>query len=109
MVFFLLVASIEIYGWMLGGDPSSSQQDLQYKEILRRDPCSYCGVLAEKRVVDHIVPRRLTPSGWREFQWDNLTAACPPCNARKRTWSLMALLSGWNVGPYVQPNGQVVR
>jgi 5-methylcytosine-specific restriction endonuclease McrA len=54
---------------------------LTKREILRRDEytCQYCGQHASYLTVDHIIPRRL---GGRH-SWDNLVAACPPCNHRK--------------------------
>jgi 5-methylcytosine-specific restriction endonuclease McrA len=53
---------------------------------LLRDPCSYCGGTAGE--VDHIIPRS---KGGSE-DWDNLTATCRSCNARKRTIPLLTFL-----------------
>ncbi len=54
---------------------------LTKREILRRDDftCQYCGQNSPHLTVDHIVPRRLGGL----HSWDNLVAACPPCNHRK--------------------------
>jgi 5-methylcytosine-specific restriction endonuclease McrA len=54
---------------------------LTKREILRRDDytCQYCGVRSPYLTIDHIVPRRLGG----HHDWDNLVAACPPCNHRK--------------------------
>lgn len=54
---------------------------LTKREILRRDEftCQYCGNHTLYLTIDHIVPRRLGGT----HTWDNLVAACPPCNHRK--------------------------
>ena len=50
------------------------------KNILRRDRfrCQYCGS-RERLTVDHILPRS---RGGRDT-WENLVAACTPCNNQK--------------------------
>ena len=51
------------------------------KAVLARDAytCQYCGHEAPGLTVDHVVPRsRGGTSGW-----DNIVAACAPCNRRK--------------------------
>jgi 5-methylcytosine-specific restriction endonuclease McrA len=51
-----------------------------WMEIVRADPCSYCG----KRTggtVDHIEPR--SKGGRDTHAWINYTAACPSCNVSK--------------------------
>lgn len=58
-----------------------------YAVILLGDPCAYCCGVAE--TVDHIVAL----AGGGSDEWDNLTAACVSCNARKwRTPLLLAML-----------------
>lgn len=57
-----------------------------YARMIRRDPCSYCGSRAT--TVDHIVP---TAAGGTN-QWDNLAAACAPCNASKHARPLLSWL-----------------
>jgi 5-methylcytosine-specific restriction endonuclease McrA len=54
---------------------------LTKREILRRDDyrCQYCGQYTPYLTIDHIIPRRLGGL----HSWDNLVAACPPCNHRK--------------------------
>jgi 5-methylcytosine-specific restriction endonuclease McrA len=54
---------------------------LTKREILRRDDfrCQYCGQYTPYLTIDHIIPRRLGGL----HAWDNLVAACPPCNHRK--------------------------
>lgn len=59
---------------------------VEYMQILRRDPCCYCG--AEMQHVDHIVPVVADGSP----SWDNLTAACARCNTRKRTKTLLTFM-----------------
>lgn len=54
---------------------------LTKREILRRDGfiCQYCGQKAPYLTVDHVIPRHLGG----QHSWDNLVAACPPCNHHK--------------------------
>ncbi|MFC2053867.1 HNH endonuclease [Chloroflexota bacterium] len=54
---------------------------LAKREVLRRDNyiCQYCGKKTPNLTIDHIIPRRLGG----EHYWENLVAACPPCNHRK--------------------------
>lgn len=61
-------------------------QAREYVNILRHDPCSYCGSVAGE--IDHIEP--LAAGGTNE--WGNLTAACRSCNAKKNRSSLLAAL-----------------
>lgn len=58
-----------------------------YAQILRHDPCAYCG--APATVIDHI--DALACGGTHES--NNLTAACRSCNARKRTIPLLVFLA----------------
>jgi 5-methylcytosine-specific restriction endonuclease McrA len=55
--------------------------------LLRGDPCAYCGSRLDI-TVDHIEP--LAAGG--EHHFDNLTAACRPCNASKRHRSFLMFL-----------------
>lgn len=50
------------------------------RAVFARDDyrCQYCGSRADS--IDHVVPRS---RGGRDV-WDNLAAACRPCNMRKR-------------------------
>lgn len=57
-----------------------------YSEIVRRDPCAYCG--ERGGVVDHIVS--LSTGGAN--RWDNLTGACLRCNSSKRSKDLVGFL-----------------
>lgn len=50
------------------------------REVLRRDAhtCQYCG--SKKRLtLDHVMPR----SKGGQHSWDNVVAACAPCNSYK--------------------------
>jgi 5-methylcytosine-specific restriction endonuclease McrA len=58
-----------------------------YAEILRRDPCAYCGAAMED--IDHIDP--IVSGG--ENHWTNLTAACGSCNNRKYSFPLLLFLA----------------
>jgi 5-methylcytosine-specific restriction endonuclease McrA len=54
---------------------------LTKREILRRDDytCQYCGRNLLYLTIDHVLPRRLGG----QHSWENLVAACPPCNHLK--------------------------
>jgi hypothetical protein len=58
----------------------------EMRALLRGDPCAYCGAKCEQ--LDHITPRA---RGGGDLV-DNLTAACAPCNRRKRTRPLLHFL-----------------
>lgn len=51
--------------------------------VLKRDKftCAYCGLKNAKKVttVDHIIPK----SRGGQLSWNNLVAACKPCNGKK--------------------------
>jgi len=51
------------------------------KAVLARDAytCQYCGHEASGLTVDHVIPR----SRGGDSSWDNIVAACAPCNRRK--------------------------
>ena len=53
---------------------------LSRRGVFARDghACQYCGARAE--TLDHVVPR----SRGGSHTWDNVVAACRPCNIRKR-------------------------
>ena len=53
---------------------------LTRRNVLRRDRhrCVYCGA-AERLTIDHVMPR----SRGGADSWENLVAACTPCNNRK--------------------------
>jgi 5-methylcytosine-specific restriction endonuclease McrA len=59
--------------------PYRSRASLSRRAVLVRDnfECQYCGRPAEN--VDHVVPR----SRGGGHTWDNVVAACRPCNSRK--------------------------
>jgi 5-methylcytosine-specific restriction endonuclease McrA len=50
------------------------------RAVMARDGhrCQYCGAHADS--IDHVTPR----SKGGEHSWDNVVAACRPCNVRKR-------------------------
>ena len=54
---------------------------LSKKEVFRRDhyTCQYCGVKSQRLTLDHVVPRRYNGPN----TWDNVVAACEPCNLDK--------------------------
>jgi 5-methylcytosine-specific restriction endonuclease McrA len=54
---------------------------LTRREVFARDrhTCQYCGRQASDLTLDHILPRHRGGS----HTWDNLVAACKPCNHRK--------------------------
>lgn len=60
--------------------PYRRRAPLNRKAVFARDGgrCQYCGTGAES--IDHVVPR----SRGGEHAWENVVAACRPCNVRKR-------------------------
>ncbi len=54
---------------------------LSKREILRRDDftCQYCGSKMRHLTIDHVIPRHKGGP----HTWQNLVAACMPCNRRK--------------------------
>lgn len=56
-----------------------------YVDVLRGDPCSYCG--QPTTTIDHIEP--LSRGGGDD--WENLTGACQRCNSSKHTKPML----GW--------------
>ena len=59
---------------------------LSRKNILKRDShtCQYCGKKSVPMTIDHIIPK----NNGGENSWDNLVAACVPCNTKKGNHSL---------------------
>jgi HNH endonuclease len=60
-----------------------------WRDVLRRDPCAYCGAL-QGGTIDHITA--LSVGG--PNQTENLAGACATCNTRKSKQSLLAFLAG---------------
>jgi len=60
-----------------------SREDVDYVQIIKRDPCSYCGEAGGEW--DHIVP--VADNGGHG--WGNATGACASCNRKKHTKSLL--------------------
>jgi 5-methylcytosine-specific restriction endonuclease McrA len=60
--------------------PYRRRAPLNRRAVFARDSqrCQYCGAGAES--IDHVVPR----SRGGEHVWENVVAACRPCNVRKR-------------------------
>ncbi len=54
---------------------------LTRKEVLQRDDhtCQYCGKRAHDLTIDHVVPRHRGG----QHVWENVVAACKPCNHKK--------------------------
>lgn len=63
--------------------PYRARASLSRRAVFVRDDhtCQYCGRAAEN--VDHIIPR----SKGGAHTWDNVVAACKPCNSRKENKS----------------------
>ena len=63
--------------------PYRSRASLSRRAVFVRDKfeCQYCGRPAEN--VDHVIPK----SRGGRHTWDNVVAACRPCNARKENRS----------------------
>ena len=60
--------------------PYRRRAALNRKAVFARDDhrCQYCGAAAES--IDHVVPR----AKGGQHEWENVVAACRPCNVRKR-------------------------
>lgn len=60
--------------------PYHRRTALSRRAVFARDDhrCQYCGGTADS--IDHVLPR----SRGGEHVWDNVAAACRPCNLRKR-------------------------
>jgi 5-methylcytosine-specific restriction endonuclease McrA len=60
--------------------PYRRRAALNRRAVFARDGhrCQYCGAAAES--IDHVVPR----SRGGDHVWENVVAACRPCNVRKR-------------------------
>jgi 5-methylcytosine-specific restriction endonuclease McrA len=60
--------------------PYQARIALNRRAVFARDGhrCQYCGASAEN--IDHVIPR----SRGGLHAWDNVVAACRPCNAHKR-------------------------
>jgi 5-methylcytosine-specific restriction endonuclease McrA len=60
--------------------PYRRRAPLNRRAVFARDAhrCQYCGGPAES--IDHVVPR----SRGGRHEWENVVAACRPCNVRKR-------------------------
>ncbi len=64
-----------------------TQDDKTMMDVLRGDPCSFCGGRSdrERMAVDHIVA--LENGGTDD--WTNMAAICRPCNASKKNRSVL--------------------
>ena len=60
--------------------PYQARVALNRRAVFVRDGhrCQYCGASAEN--IDHVIPK----SKGGPHEWDNVVAACRPCNTRKR-------------------------
>ena len=60
--------------------PFRARAPLSRRSVFVRDGhrCQYCGAAAEN--IDHVIPR----SRGGEHTWENVVAACRPCNSRKQ-------------------------
>jgi hypothetical protein len=76
-----------------------SRQAQTYVNIIRKDPCVFCGCACEvhPRTIDHIRPIR--PQGKKvkskvneKNKWDNFAPACQTCNGEKANLSLLHFL-----------------
>ena len=60
--------------------PYQARVALNRRAVFARDNnrCQYCGAQAEN--IDHVIPR----SRGGQHTWENVVAACRPCNSRKQ-------------------------
>lgn len=69
----------------------------EYREVLKHDPCAYCGRHVARwapNEIDHIEPKSLGGSN----SWENYTGACRDCNRNKVALSLLEILSDRDLG-----------
>jgi 5-methylcytosine-specific restriction endonuclease McrA len=61
--------------------PRAIQRKISRRALFARDGwrCAYCGAASSRLTLDHVVPR----SKGGESIWENVVAACAPCNHRK--------------------------
>lgn len=71
--------------------PFRAKIPLSNTAVLKRDhyKCAYCGTKAN--TVDHIIPK----SRGGKHMWENVVAACRPCNAKKADKLLSEI--GWKL------------
>ena len=83
--------------------PFRTRVALNRRAIFLRDGhrCQYCGATAEN--IDHVVPR----SRGGVHAWENVVAACRPCNARKEDRLLSEVTSMRLRRPPSAPTGRV--
>jgi 5-methylcytosine-specific restriction endonuclease McrA len=83
--------------------PYRTRVALNRRAIFLRDNhrCQYCGAAAEN--IDHVVPR----SRGGVHAWENVVAACRPCNARKEDRLLTEVTSMRLRRPPSAPTGRV--
>jgi 5-methylcytosine-specific restriction endonuclease McrA len=83
--------------------PYRTRVALNRRAIFLRDNhrCQYCGAAAEN--IDHVVPR----SRGGVHAWENVVAACRPCNARKEDRLLSEVSSMRLRRPPSAPTGRV--
>jgi hypothetical protein len=69
------LVSYVVTRWRFTGGPAWSRGGVHARDGRR---CGYCGT--EATTIDHILPR----SRGGQHEWENVAAACRPCNLRKR-------------------------
>ncbi len=65
---------------VLSNNRFRSQWSKRWREIMRADPCTWCG--GAGGFVDHIVPQSRCNPGQRK-SWMNVTGTCAKCNGRR--------------------------
>ena len=82
--------------------PFRTRVALNRRAIFLRDGhrCQYCGAAAEN--IDHVIPR----SRGGLHRWDNVVAACRPCNTRKEDRLLSEVSSMKLRRPPAAPSGR---
>lgn len=75
------------------------RRDLNYREVVRKDPCAFCGRRSNSkrkrrrpkramRTIDHIEPKS---RGGRD-NWSNITSSCYGCNQDKEDMNLLEFM-----------------
>lgn len=87
-----------------GGDRIWKTPPVNRREVLRRDgeaspaenrhTCQYCGS-KKQLTLDHVIPK-----AWGgQHTWDNVVAACSPCNSKKGPDRQNSPICNWHKNP----------
>lgn len=79
--------------------PSDRERIDEYRDVLRRDPCVWCGRLSARGTIEHVIP---VAKGGRNHA-GNVVGACVECNTRRGCRTILEFLSPAVPPPSVAP------